>query len=85
VGLLLVGDVALHGDCLPAIPGDLLDEFIEALLASRPGYHRGSFAGERAHRGLTYAARGPVTTATLPFKLPAIYITFPIFVDSPTN
>jgi hypothetical protein len=81
----IISSALFHSDSLRAIPGNLLDKSVEARLASRPGYHRGSFAGERAHRGLTYAARGPVTTATLPFKLPAIYITFPIFVDSPTK
>ena|SRR5829696_4402419 len=55
----IISSALFHSDSLRTIPGNLLDKSVEARLASRPGYHRGSFAGERAHRGPTYAARGP--------------------------
>jgi hypothetical protein len=59
VGLPLVGHVAPHSDSLPAVPGDLFDEPVEALRAARPRDHRRALGGEGPHGGLADPARSP--------------------------
>src|SRR5215210_1944612 len=64
VGLLLISNIALNRDSLPAVVGYPLDELVEALLSASPGTVASPMPLE-----------APVTTATLPFNLPPMCIT----------
>src|SRR5215212_11536818 len=59
VGLLLISNIALHRDSLPAVAGYPLNELVETLLSASPGHHRGAFDRQRPHRSFSDAARGP--------------------------
>src|SRR5215211_2036128 len=59
VGLLLISNIALNRDSLPAVAGHPLNELVEALLTASPGDDRGAFGRQRAHRSFSDAARGP--------------------------